>query len=269
MANKALDAELAAQLMRKLPAGVPWSLCLPRKSYSVLVVAEPAVRAEEMGESLRWAIGGMIDYPVEDTQLAWMRIPTAEFQPNRPPHLYVAATKLSQVREYEAACRTGRVSLLAVDIKETAYRNMANLIEKPGEGVALLSVGRTGVQLTVSYRGELYLDRFVEEVGFDAAAESHARERACERVVLQVQRSLDFIARTLPFIELNRVVFAPTRSGVDVLDYFRGNLAVPVELYDLPSVLDIAQAPELSAQDVQADYFAALGVALRFQGGGA
>lgn len=261
-----MDAASLAKLSRSISvSGCPWTATLNRDAYKILVVAEPPVKADELDQSVRWGISTMIDYPVVDADVAWMKIPAHVSQPNRPPHLYVVATQHEHVTEVSAAFKEARIPLQALDICETAHRNIAALVERPGEGVALLALDKLGVQLTVTLKGELYLDRYVKESLFGPGIDDMARERASERVVLQVQRSLDFVSRTLPFIDLNRVVLAPMPDNSGFLHkYFAENLPVPVEDIDLAAVFDLSGVPELSRQENQADYFVALGAALRF-----
>lgn len=265
VAGGRMDAESLAKLSRSISVnGCPWTVTLDREAYKILVVAEPPVKADELDQSVRWAISTMIDYPVNDADVAWVKIPTHPSQPNRPPHLYVVTTRHDNVVECVAAFKQARVSLQAIDVCETAHRNIAALAARPGEGVALLALGAQGVELTVTFQGELYLDRFVKEIVFGPGIDDMARERASERIVLQVQRSLDFVNRTLPFIDLNRVVLAPMPDSPGLRAYFTENLPVPVEDLDLAAVFDLSKVPELSQRENQAGYFVALGAALRF-----
>lgn len=261
-----MDAESLAKLSRTISApGCPWTVTLNRDAYKILVVAEPPVKGDELDQSVRWAISTMIDYPMNDADVAWMKIPTQASQPNRPPHLYVVATRHDNVVELSAAFKEARIALQTIDIGETAHRNVAALAERPGEGVALLALDKLGVQLTVTFKGELYLDRYVKEFVFGSEIDDAARERASERVVLQVQRSLDFVSRTLPFIDLNRVMLAPMPDNSGFLHkYFAENLPVPVEDIDLAALFDLSGVPALTNRENQSGYFVALGAALRF-----
>jgi MSHA biogenesis protein MshI len=260
-----IDAESLAKLAKTLSVpGCSWTATLDRDAYKILVVAEPPVKADELDQSVRWAISTMIDYPVSDADVAWMKIPTQVSQPNRPPHLYVVSTRHDNVVEFTDAFKQAKLSLQAIDICETAHRNIAALVERPGEGVALLALGERGVQFTVTFQGELYLDRYVKEVMFGPGIDDETRERARERVVLQVQRSLDFVNRTLPFIDINRVVLAPMPHSPGLRNYFKESLPIPVEDLDLSTVFDFSKTAELSNPENQASFFVALGAALRF-----
>ena len=243
----------------------PWVLSLKPNQYNVLLVEEPSVLASEVKDSLRWSVSGMIDYPVSEANLDWIQIPTKTLQPNRTSHLYVMAAKSEYISHYAEVFRQAQIPLQAVDVRETAQRNIASLVESPGEGVVLIKVAKHGVRLTTTFKGELYLDRYAEEsaLGQDVI-EDNVKERIVERVVLQAQRSLDFVARTLSFIDIKRVLLAPSVGNLDFTDIVGQNLQVPVEKLDLASVFDFSQTPELMQDKNQALYFYALGSALRF-----
>lgn len=261
----ALDAQSLPRLAESMAAnGCSWVVPLDRKAYKILVIEEPAVRQDEMEQSVRWAISNMIDYPIADANVSWMKIPTSKLLPNRPPHIYVVATRSETVAAHVQAFKLAKLPLRAIDIQETAQRNIASLVAKPGEGLALLAAGKRGVQLTITFDGELYLDRHIDENLFGESVDQAARERARERVVLQVQRSLDFINRTLPFMDIQRLVLAPMPEESELRNQIAENLAVAVEQLDLSKVLDISRAPQLQQMASQADYFVALGAALRF-----
>ena len=261
-----LNAETLTGLSKKISSGgCPWTLSLSHKEYSILVIPEPAVTPDEFDQSIRWSIGTMVDYPVIEAGVSWVRIPTAEEMPSRPPHIYVMAAKNEIIAGYNAIFQRAKIPLQAIDVRETAQRNIAALAENQGEGLALLLIGKQGVQFTTTFNGALYLDRFVEESLFtDTLQDADAQARTCERIVLQVQRSLDFIGRTLSFIDIQRILMAPMPDKLDHGDFISQHLHVPVETLDLASIFDFSQTPELVQEENQARYFSALGAALRF-----
>jgi MSHA biogenesis protein MshI len=263
-----LDAEALAKLSGKIAApGCAWTLPLSRKEYSIMVIPEPPVLPAEMEQSIRWTLATMIDYPVDEASVAWMKIPTAELLPNRLPHLYVMVARNELIGQRAALFQQAKTPLRAVDVRETAQRNIAALAEQPGEGLGLLLAGRQGIQFTITFNGELYLDRFVEESLFDSSAQDEdARNRAFERIALQVQRSLDFVSRTMPFMTVGRILVAPTPTEIGLREYLAQSLGEPVEALKLGSIFDFSRTSELAKEENQALYFTALGAALRYMG---
>jgi MSHA biogenesis protein MshI len=244
--------------------GFPCSLALHRGEYQVLVVPEPPVLESEMQASLRWTLAPMVDIPSDDANIAWMRIPTAQFQPAREKQLYAIVTRKSLVAEQAALFEKAKLPLKAVDIRETALRNIAVLLEKKNEGLGMLTVGPTGVSATFTYRGELYLDRFIAQpIDEIASGDAQRREKFFDRVTQQVYQSMELVTRTHPFITVDRIVVGPTPVPLDLAVHLAGKLPVPVQLLDLAAVFDLSAVPQLTKPDQQAQYLVALGAALR------
>lgn len=262
-----LDSKTLAELARKISvADCLWTLALSHKTYNILVVPEPTVQSDELEKSLRWSIGNMIDYPVSEAAIASLQIPTAEMLPNRPTNLYVMAVKKEVVARYSAIFQQAGITLEAIDVRETAQRNIAALAEASGKGLGLLSIGKQGVQFIITYNGALYLDRFIEESLFgNGSHDADFETRAYERIALQVQRSLDFVGRTLTFINIDRVLMAPMPDKLAQPEFIPQHLPLPMEVLDLASVFDFSKIPELAQEKNQALYFTALGAALRFR----
>ena len=261
-----LNTKTLASLTKTLGNGNGnWLYTLRRPDYKMLVLPAPAVQAGEMEQSLRWALTNQVDYPVDEANVAWMKIPTLEQMPNRAEHVYVMVARQDVVTGAEQAFKAAGIDLAAVDVHETAQRNIANLVGKPNEGVGLLRVGRDGVQFTVTYNGVLYMERFVVEALFDDKPQDPAAElRAMERIALQVQRSLAFIERNMSFLTVARVLIAPLPRPMPLEKTITELLDLPVEMLNLADCFDCSQVPDLLQDKNQARFFTALGAALRF-----
>ncbi|MDN3921692.1 PilN domain-containing protein [Roseateles violae] len=265
-ALKADDAGALAELAKKIHVlGASLALTLGRSDYRMLVVAEPPVTAEEMAGSMRWAVGPLLDMPLDEVDLAWMSIPTAEHLPSRARQMYVAVAQQVLLNEQAALFqRKAGLTLKAVDVRESAQRNIAALLEREGEGLALLHVGTQGVSISFTFQGELYLDRFIEQPLAEwEAADAAARLKIHERIALPLLRSVDFINRNLPFMPVSRVVLAPLPAALELQAYLAEHLPLQVEQLDLGTVFDLSKTPELREPTEQARYFTALGAALR------
>jgi MSHA biogenesis protein MshI len=247
-----------------------WNMPLARGDYQMMVMPEPPVPEKEMEASLRWSLASVIDFPVDDAVIAWMRIPTAEFQPKAEKQLYVIAARRSLVDEQAGMFLSAKLPLEAIDVRETALRNIAALIGDRNQGLGLLTVGGSGVTTTFTYRGELYLDRFIAQRLDEVVQGDETRlQRFFDRIAQQVQQSMDVLARTYPFIDVSRIVVAPA-PGLDLVEALKGRLRLLVQPLDLAEVLDVSAVPQLRRPDVQARYLFAVGAALRgLKGAGA
>ncbi len=257
-----------AQLARKIAVSqFQWTLPLARGDYKMVVLPEPAVKPAEMAESVRWSLGTVLEYPVEEAAVDWMPIPTLKHVPQRQPHLYAVVARNEVIRQRAETFRQAKMTLHAVDIRETAQRNIAARLEKPGEALGMVAVNAQGVQITFTFEGDLYLDRFIEApLATAVAGDNESRTRMFERITLQVQRSLDFLHRTLSFMRVGRIVMAPLPAPIALREHLAQNIAESVEMLDLASVFDFSLTPELAPEENQARYFVALGAALRGMG---
>src|SRR4051812_36474014 len=110
-----------------------WTVPLARGDYQMLVLPEPTVPESEMQDSLRWTLGSMIDFPIEQAVISWMRIPRDGATADAEKQIYVIVARKSIVEEQTALFDQARVTLKAVDVRETALRNIASLLERKHE----------------------------------------------------------------------------------------------------------------------------------------
>lgn len=236
--------------------------------YNVTQFDAPAVPQEERKEALRWSLRDLVDYPVEAACIDLLDVPGDGLSGRVPPVLVVSAEESvvkSRVRPFEEA----GVPLDAVDIPELAQRNVAALFEQENRGLVLLRLDGHGMMLTLTFRGELVAVRRGEISTRQLLADDiEQRARVRERLVLEVQRSLDNFDRQYSYIPVSRVVLAADPLVEGLAAELAANVYVPVDELDLAAVLDIAGIPELRDASGQARHLMAVGAALRSVQGG-
>ncbi len=254
-------ADALAAFARGLPAaGDHWALLLPRDDYRLSVIPEPEVPATELAQSVRWQLAATVDFPVDDAAVDFLPIPTREHAPERSPELYAVAARGDVVNERAALFRNARLKLRAIDIRETAQRNIAARLEQDDELLAMVAFCDDEVQISFSWRQELYMDRVIAEPAcHDESAERRAA--AAERIRLQLQRSLDAVHADFPFLPAARIVLAGAPEGFSAL--LQAGLQDPVEELAPDRLFDLTLVPQLQEPRCFMRHFHALGVALR------
>ncbi|UOD28856.1 agglutinin biogenesis protein MshI [Massilia violaceinigra] len=230
--------------------------------YQLLSVEAPNVPADELRTAVRWRLKDMLDFPADQAGIDVFDIPTDKAQ-GRSQSLFAVAARNSLIESRQNRFVDAGVPLAVIDIPEMAQRNISALLEPEGRGVAVLSFGSEGGLLTVTYNAELYLARRID-VTLDQLLDSdHDRKHVCyDKITLELQRSLDHFDRQYNFINVSKLVLAPTgASGLD--EYLSSNLYTKVESLDLASVLELGAVPELAAAAQQQRFFLTLGAALR------
>ncbi|MCM0043238.1 MAG: hypothetical protein NBV65_01250 [Burkholderiaceae bacterium] len=258
---------LLAGIAHELRAGKQrWALLLPREDYRVSVMAQPDVPATELAQSLRWQLATTLDFAVDDATIDFMNLPGGGPGQDSAPELYAVAARGMAVNAQAERFRQVRLALKVIDIRETAQRNIASLLERPGEMLAMVAFGAGEVQITFNWRHELIMDRLIAE-HVHAGDAPERRAAACERIQMQLQRSLDAVRSSYPLIPSARIVVAGAPPGF--AEELRTVVFDPVEELVPDALFDLARVPQLADVQIFMQHFHALGVALREREDGA
>ena len=238
--------------------------------YNITQVEAPPVPKEERKEALRWAIKEMVSYPVDSACTDVLDIPNTGLPQGRSAGVMVVSAAEQSVRSRVAPFEAAKVPLAAVDIPELAQRNVAALLEDENRGLAFLRIDENGMMLTLTFHGELIAVRRGEMNTQQLnGSDPDQRARVMERLVLEVQRSLDNFDRQYSHIPISKVVLACYPAVENLINELVESIYVPVREMDLGAVLDFPSIPELKKPLVQAKSLLAIGAALRTDGGGA
>jgi len=233
--------------------------------YQLLSLEAPNVPPEELKTAIGWRLKDMIDFPLADATIDVFDIPPDQNAPVRGQSVFAVAARNGAVSARQALFGAAKLPLSVIDIPEMAQRNIAALLETPGRGLAMLSFDGDGGLLTVNFNTELYLSRRIDvKLAQLRDASDEQRTQLHDKITLELQRSFDHFERQFHFINVARLVLAPT--GVDGLHgYLADNLYMPVEALDLAAVLDLSEVPQLHDSASQARFFLAIGAALRHE----
>jgi MSHA biogenesis protein MshI len=249
--------------------GVSPSFCLIlcRGDYQVFLMDKPAVRTEEVDQSLRWALTPLLDYPAAEANLSFIEIPTADPGAGVSQKIYLVACKRSHAERQASFFARSKINLLALDIRQTSHRNIAHQIGADKFGVCLIVPEQLGIQITISFNGDLYLERFLREsILFESGRADLGQSidsSAFDRIANEVQRSLDFVTRSYPSLSSIQIFVGPTPFDIQLSQQLSSRLAQPVQNVDLSMIFEWASGSELAKPEVQAACFHALGAALR------
>lgn len=230
--------------------------------YQMLQVDAPDnaqdLSRDELREALRWRIKEMVDFPIETASIDFIEIPAVGA---RSKQLWVVVANREAVQSRVHLFQDTKIPLRAIDIPELAQRNISALFEEPNRGLAVVAFDSKGGRLTISYQGELYMVRYLDVGGPELAGAQG--DALYERVLLDIQRSLDNFDRSYSAIPLKQLLVGPLPGGEKFVEYLAMNLSLPVASANLADVLDIEAAPGLAEVSAQYASWRALGAALR------
>lgn len=263
--GSALDA-LKRLKNAKRVARTQCATLLAHGQYQLLQVDVPEnlpqdVPHDELRETLRWRIKEMVDFPVDQAGIDVLEIPA---QGAHAAQIWVVAASHEVLRPCVRLFQDAKLPLTSIDIPEFSQRNLSGLFEKEARGLALVAFdadSQGGGRLTITYQGELYMTRHLDVSG--PALTRPDTVTLHERVLLDIQRTLDNFDRNYSSIPIDRLLVGPLPNGDAFISYLDDNLSLPVGKADLAEVLDLTAVPRLKEPAAQAEAWLALGAALR------
>ena len=237
---------------------------LKSSDYQIVPVDMPNVPAQEAKIAVRWRIKDMIDYPVEAAAVDAVFIPGADGTIERSAQMLAIAAKTETITATAKPFNDADIPLEVIDIPELAQRNLAHRLETEGRGLALLALDERGGLLTFTSGGELYQHRRIEISlkSFEGIGPEQ-RKVLYDRLVLELQRSLDHMYRQFRHVAVARVMVTPVPGAEDMREYLAANLDIPVALVHLSEIMDFPHIPELHEDARQAQCLQLIGAAMR------
>ncbi|MCP5058595.1 MAG: hypothetical protein GY937_17990 [bacterium] len=246
---------------------------VPAEEDCVLRVVEaPDVPEEERCESVRWLVQDLLDFPAEEAWIDLLEIPVDEGW-TRVRKIVVAAGRGDGLRQRLEQARRAGLQPVGFEVRERALLALADP-DRDQPGVAVLDLRPKAGLLVVGERGELHVSRRLgidaDSLGDDRAVEwndggnpegpSEETAPAFESLLLELQRSLDYVESEFGRSPVRRVVVGPAESDLSALaPYLEQNLRLQVEFLDLTRLFPGEASPGAAEQ---AQTLAAAGAAI-------
>lgn len=265
IASSAPASERLDQIARKIRLRrTPLRVLLEVPDYQLLQTEIPAVPAEELKTAMRWQVKDMLRIPLEQTTLdVALPPPIPEGHNQRRLGGFVVAAANSLVLSRMLQFRAYNAEVAVIDVPEMAQRNLADRLAEPGRATAVLSLNQGGCLFTASRDGVLYFTRNFDLSLDSLKGDEAARRDLFDRLLLELQRSLDVLDHQFSFLSVSSLWLAPFAHTDELLSLLIENLYLPVKLVDLAKIFDCSMCPLPTDPDLQAALFHALGLALR------
>ncbi|MDA8383762.1 MAG: agglutinin biogenesis protein MshI [Betaproteobacteria bacterium] len=238
------------------------STLLNAGEYQVISIEAPNVPEDELKDAVRWRIKDLVNHPVDDVTIDVLKVPGTGSPSSRNRWIYAVVAPNNVIRARMKLFQEAKYDLSVIDVPEMAQRNIAALLEAPGQCLALLSFNESGALLTVTLEGELYFCRRLS-IARPQLSQADEAERQLGRLTIELHRSLDHFDRQFAFLSIERLVLAPLQGAPEVAQAIARDVSLPVDALDLGDVFDLSEAAELEEPHQQSRFFLALGAALR------
>ena len=223
------------------------STLLAAGEYQLLLVDAPNVPQSELKTAIRWRIKDMLDYHVDDATVDVLAVPSNPAGGERARAMYAVVARNETIQACVARFDEAHIPLSVIDIPELAQRNVAALFEQDDRGLAMLYLGQDHGLLTINYRHELMIARRIEVGVGELAASGSQRVEHFQRVLLELQRTLDHFDRQYAYAPVAKLMLAPEPEETGLLEYLAGNLDLPVERVHLSGAIAFGARADLDA----------------------
>jgi len=185
-------------------------LLLAPGQYDLHHLPAPAVPADEMRDALRWQLRGSLAYPPEEAVIDFVSLPRLADASNKHSLLAITARR-AVVLEAVAPLLDNGIDIEAVDVPELAQHQLALCAMRKAEprSIAWLAFDDDTCLFTVHCAGALAFARRMLLPGRAADEAADAVAHFCERIAVQVQRSIDLYERQSGLPAVARVVLGP------------------------------------------------------------
>ncbi len=239
---------------------VPCCFVLSPADYNLVLLERPNVEAHELVAAVKWKIKELIDRPLEDVAITVFPVPKGAYK-NQVDMLYVVAARRDRILEAVDLVSKSGLMLSAIDIPELVMLNLSQICTDDSNGLAFIDLRPSGSTINLSRNGAVYLTRRLNTHVDEDVMRSADWDGVRERLVLEIQRSLDYFESQMGQSQVARLVIAPREEGADTLvKQLNDAMAVRVESMDLGGRLKSPQPIPFALQ--QSGLFA-IGGALR------
>lgn len=224
------------------------SFVLNRKDYNLHLVEAPEVEADELRSAVRWKIKDLLDMKVEDAAIDVFRVPADAYRGREM--VYVVASLKSKISGIVNMVTDSGLELAVIDIPELVMLNLSSHYVEDQNGVAFMDLRRNGSTMNITRNGELFLSRRINTQLDPDVMQSDEWENLKDRLVLEIQRSLDYYESQMGQTPINRIVIAQRQhDGAAMAESLNAMLAADVTVLNIAEHLDSAK--ELSTEDQQ------------------
>lgn len=240
--------------------GARCNYVLSPRDYNLYLIEAPAVEESELRSAVRWKIKDLLDMPVEDAAIDIFPVPEDAFH-GRAKMLYAVATPRTRIEAIIEMVARADLQLQSIDVPELAIRNITQQFLDDRNGLAFMDLRKTGSTMNLSRNSELYLTRKISTQLDADVMSSHDWESQRDRLVLEVQRSLDYYESQMGQNPISQIVMAPRATdSQEMAASLSEVMSIPVTVMDMANKLDVAQDID---REVKRSCMVAIGAALR------
>lgn len=238
---------------------------LGRQHYRMLATDTPDVPRGDLRDAMRWHLKEQVDFPVDDAVLDVLDVPQSTLRSSSAVMTFLVSR--ADYTTVELAADDLGLNWTALDVPETALRNLCALSEEGEKAHALMVFGEAHGMLVITLKGELLMARHIEVTLSAVTGDEETRGAALSRAALEILRTVDTFERMHSQVNLSSMTVAlPPGCGEGALEMLSELIYVPLAAMDLRQWFDLdalGEQADVLAQGATFSELCVLGAALR------
>jgi hypothetical protein len=220
---------------------------LDRARYRMQATDAPDIPREDWRDAMRWQLKEQLDFPIEDAVLDVLEVPAStQLRQNSAVMAFVVPRE--DYTAIELAADDVGLNWAALDVPETALRNLCALAAEEDKAHALMVFGEAHGVLVITYKGALLMARHIEVAAEALTGREDVRGAALSRAALEMLRTVDTFERMHSQASLSGMTVAlPPGCGADVIEMLADLIYVPIQPLMLSQWFDLDALGELQA----------------------
>jgi MSHA biogenesis protein MshI len=189
--------------------------------------------------AVRWKIKDLLDMKIDDAAIDVFQVPEDAYRGREM--VYVVASLKSKVKSIAELVTGSGLELAVIDIPELVMKNISTSYIDDSNGVAFMDLRRTGSTMNISRDDGLYLTRRINTQLDPGVMQAPDWDTLKDRLVLEIQRSLDYYESQMGKSPINRIIIAPRQhDSVAMAESLNEMLSAQVSVLDLAGSLESA-----------------------------
>jgi len=217
------------------------SFVLSPNDYKLLLVEAPNVEPDEMAGAVKWKIKDLVGHPIEEMAITVFDVPEGAYRA-QANMVYAVAARKPRIHDIIELVQNADLELVAIDIPELVMLNLIDSCADDEQGLAFLDLREDGSTLNLSRQGEIYLTRRLNTRIDDQVMNTDEWGAIRERLIVEIQRSLDYYQSQMGQPLVPKVMIAPRPNDAKKLaEELKTAMAVDVDCMDIQSCLKSVQ----------------------------
>lgn len=218
-------------------------LVLASDDYRLITMEAPAVQDDELTEALRWKIGDLIDFSLDDAIIDYYPLPDSQ-RANSSKMLELIASPKQTIQPLLDLCKNCNLNIKVIDIQETTLRNLATLLPENDRGIGVLHLQKNSGRITIEQQGTIYLNRKLamgyERLGLtDHFLSDEQISIEKNGLTLEIQRSFDYLESFYGLPSISGLAVIPLSENTqELLNFLNANYGITARIMDLSTIID-------------------------------